>query len=183
MLREERLQQILDILAREGSVRVTDLSRRFNVSDMTIHRDLNYLASKGYLRKVHGGAVALQPQSTTEETCPVCYAPVTYRTQVVIHLESGEQQHACCPHCGLHLLARTQGQVSMALVRDFLHFHMLDAQTATYLAGPDLVVCCQPSVLAFATREEAERFQRGFGGQVMTLEEATAFVRGHHHMD
>jgi len=57
MLATERQQLILDLLAERGSVIVTDLVARFDVSEMTIRRDLDLLERKGLLRRVHGGAV------------------------------------------------------------------------------------------------------------------------------
>jgi DeoR/GlpR family transcriptional regulator of sugar metabolism len=58
MLSEERHQIILNILENQGSVLVTDLVSQFDVSEMTIRRDLDVLERKGLLRRVHGGAVS-----------------------------------------------------------------------------------------------------------------------------
>lgn len=54
-----RQARICEILARKGEVGVDDLARRFNASAETIRRDLTVLAEAGRLRKVHGGARAL----------------------------------------------------------------------------------------------------------------------------
>ena len=51
-----RRQGIMDVLLEEGAATVDDLSRRFGVSKMTIHRDLDELEGGGLLRKVRGGA-------------------------------------------------------------------------------------------------------------------------------
>lgn len=56
MKREERQQQILKIAAIEGAVDLEQLARHFDVSRMTIHRDLDELDSAGLLRKIRGGA-------------------------------------------------------------------------------------------------------------------------------
>jgi DeoR/GlpR family transcriptional regulator of sugar metabolism len=66
MLAQQRQSAILDLVRRHGGVRVSDLVREFNVSDMTIRRDLESLASRGLLAKVHGGATTLAPGSTDE---------------------------------------------------------------------------------------------------------------------
>jgi len=58
MLSEERHQIILNILENQGSLLVTDLVSQFDVSEMTIRRDLDVLERKGLLRRVHGGAVS-----------------------------------------------------------------------------------------------------------------------------
>ncbi len=57
MLIHERQQAILDLINAHGAVEVTDLVGRFNVSEMTIRRDLDILEHKSLLRRVHGGAV------------------------------------------------------------------------------------------------------------------------------
>lgn len=66
MLAQQRQSAILDLVRRHGGVRVSDLVREFSVSDMTIRRDLESLASRGLLSKVHGGATTLAPGSTDE---------------------------------------------------------------------------------------------------------------------
>jgi|TARA_R110001583_G_scaffold45152_3_gene142620 DeoR/GlpR family transcriptional regulator of sugar metabolism len=56
MKRDERRQQIVDLLVESGVVDVEELATRFAVSKMTIHRDLDELEVAGLLRKVRGGA-------------------------------------------------------------------------------------------------------------------------------
>ena len=66
MLAQQRQALILDEVRRTGGVRVSDLTRQLGVSDMTIRRDLESLAERGLLSKVHGGATALTEHSTHE---------------------------------------------------------------------------------------------------------------------
>jgi DeoR/GlpR family transcriptional regulator of sugar metabolism len=58
MLSEERRRAILDLLDTKGTVSVTELRSRFDVSEMTIRRDLDDLDNRGLLQRVHGGAVS-----------------------------------------------------------------------------------------------------------------------------
>ena len=53
----ERKRYILDELQRNGSVVITDLAERIQVSPMTIRRDLNAMAEDGMVTLEHGGAV------------------------------------------------------------------------------------------------------------------------------
>lgn len=53
----ERQMNIAEIIEKVGSVRVTYLSKKYNVSDETIRRDLEKLEDVGILKRVHGGAV------------------------------------------------------------------------------------------------------------------------------
>jgi len=57
VLSEERRQAILQLLDTRGNVTVAELGAQFEVSEMTIRRDLDDLECKGLLRRVHGGAV------------------------------------------------------------------------------------------------------------------------------
>jgi DeoR/GlpR family transcriptional regulator of sugar metabolism len=57
----ERRDRILDLLQEEGKVVALDVARRLNVSIDTIRRDLEYLASTGSIRRVHGGALPTAP--------------------------------------------------------------------------------------------------------------------------
>ncbi|MBN9671616.1 DeoR/GlpR family DNA-binding transcription regulator [Roseibium aggregatum] len=57
---QARLAAILDRLNQGGSVSVTEIAEEFQVSDMTVRRDLAELEAQGLLERVHGGAVSLQ---------------------------------------------------------------------------------------------------------------------------
>ncbi|MCX4781971.1 DeoR/GlpR family DNA-binding transcription regulator [Streptomyces sp. NBC_01264] len=58
-VREARRRHIRDSLATDGFLRASDLADEYGVSLMTIHRDLDFLQSQGWLRKVRGGATGL----------------------------------------------------------------------------------------------------------------------------
>jgi DeoR/GlpR family transcriptional regulator of sugar metabolism len=57
VLAQQRQARILDVVRRQGGVRVSDLVVEFGVSDMTIRRDLDALAERNLVAKVHGGAI------------------------------------------------------------------------------------------------------------------------------
>src|SRR3954470_886694 len=63
----ERRDTIKEMLLAQDSVTVRDLAERFDVSAMTIHRDLDALEAIGVLRKVRGGATA-QPTALYESS-------------------------------------------------------------------------------------------------------------------
>jgi DeoR family transcriptional regulator of aga operon len=54
---------ILELLAERGKVGVSELSRLFNTSGVTIRNDLNDLHRQGLLLRAHGGAVKMEPVS------------------------------------------------------------------------------------------------------------------------
>ncbi|MEW6028981.1 MAG: DeoR family transcriptional regulator [Chloroflexota bacterium] len=170
---QQREKQILEYLEQEGSVAIQELATRLAVSPMTVHRDLNRLMAAGRVQKTHGGAKLITSPDMETDKCAMCGKTVLERTAFVINQENGKRQRACCPHCGLMLQKKTEG---VTFTSDFLHNHMLSASQATYLIQSDLTVCCAPSVLSFGSRQEAEKFQKGFGGYLVDMARAVEFL-------
>lgn len=56
---EARQNAITDAVMAAGTIRIADLAERFEISTMTVHRDLDELESRGLLRKNRGEASAL----------------------------------------------------------------------------------------------------------------------------
>src|SRR5215472_15763099 len=54
---ELRRAQILAYVNARDFVRVTDLSSRFRVSEVTVRADLDVLAERGDIRRIRGGAM------------------------------------------------------------------------------------------------------------------------------
>ena len=57
---ETRKRIIYDLLTRKGSVTIVELARDLGVTDMTVRRDIAAMEKEGSLRRVHGGAVAIE---------------------------------------------------------------------------------------------------------------------------
>lgn len=57
----DRSQEILQELLRTGEVAVDELAKHLNVSPSTIRRSLHALEQQGLLRRIHGGAVTVEP--------------------------------------------------------------------------------------------------------------------------
>ena len=66
MFAEERQLLIAALVATEGRVTVTDLAARFTITAETVRRDLDTLEAARQLRRVHGGAVAIDRLSLSE---------------------------------------------------------------------------------------------------------------------
>lgn len=65
VLAKQRQEHIVQAVRERGAARVTELTELLGVSDMTIRRDLEALAARGLIEKVHGGATV--PGRSTEE--------------------------------------------------------------------------------------------------------------------
>ncbi len=65
MLTAERRRSIMQILQRDGKVLASELSKTMHVSEDTIRRDLNELATADMLLRVHGGALPRSPATAS----------------------------------------------------------------------------------------------------------------------
>jgi hypothetical protein len=120
--------------------------------------------------------------------CHFCQMLVPEETRTVVEVD-GARRLACDPRCVLTHERQTGRQVRFVESTDFDTRRPLDPAHAWYVSGSDIAPDasamrmrpspettadlhwhrCLPSVLAFATREAAERFQRAHGGRVETL--------------
>lgn len=58
-----RQVKVLEQINQKGLIRVSELAEAFNVSEMTIRRDLTELETNGLIRRTHGGAVSARGRS------------------------------------------------------------------------------------------------------------------------
>ncbi len=177
-----RQDLILSWLAESASLSIDELVSRLGVSIMTVHRDLDQLVKAGQVEKVHGGVIRAESRPRNNramQRCYLCDSPISERTQVIIQPAQGDPIYACCPHCGLLLLADSIQPISI-LAKEFIYGRMVNARTAAYLVNSDITLCCQPSYLCFASTQDAIKFQKGFSGQIMTFDEARLALTAEH---
>ena len=56
---EQRRESIVAEIHKSGKVRVSELSEQYEISEVSIRKDLEALEAEGHLKRVHGGAVGL----------------------------------------------------------------------------------------------------------------------------
>ncbi len=61
---QDRRNSILQILKEQGSVRNSDLSHKFNCSEVTIRNDIREMNEAGVLTRTRGGAITISPKTT-----------------------------------------------------------------------------------------------------------------------
>ncbi len=76
-----RRETIVELLRGQQRVHVRDLARQFDVSEMTIRRDLDELAQKGFLVRTYGGGKATAKLHFVENGLPE-YSPSAHKTAI-----------------------------------------------------------------------------------------------------
>lgn len=96
MLVAERQQKIVDTVNERKSIRVTELSQIFSVTEETIRRDLEKLESEKKLSRSHGGAISINPSDSLE--IPYTQREITnveeknqIALEAVKHVEEGDK--------------------------------------------------------------------------------------------
>ncbi len=168
----DRQQQLLEWLRVQHALSLAEIEARFSISVATAYRDMRALVQAGLAQKTSDG-LKLPPVPgllRPEGQCFYCGSALNERTTFLVQLVDGNQRSACCAHCGL--LVMDEPGVLSALAGDFLFGRMVNVRQAFFVLGSRVNLCCAPSVLCFASEEDARSFQRGFGGQVCLLGEA-----------
>lgn len=186
MKSSERRRELLEWLEQAGNLSLAEIVGRFGVSKMTAHRDLEILEQRNALKRIHGGAVAIDAKGASatgassdplSEGCLICSRPSNPHLQFSLTLQSGDQKTACCPHCGVYACLVLGAQVGEAHTADYLTGRSHPVSESFFVLGSAAVPCCQPSMLTFDSEEMAQRFQTGFGGVLGGFEFAVNFLK------
>ncbi len=118
--------------------------------------------------------------------CQVCGRPIHGQVFYRVSLADGSTRDVCCPRCGLRFQAGRSDVVGVQ-VTDFNSGQLIDASRAFFVESSRVMLCCSdnkfqrdrsggqyalqwdrcmPSLVSFATLEEAELFSRQKGGVV-----------------
>jgi hypothetical protein len=134
--------------------------------------------------------VLLTGCSQSPRRCPACEREECKGLAFRVTLENGKAVETCCPRCGLHYLASTKQQAKALQATDIVSGRRVDATKAVYVEGSDVSHCtpmevrrdaygccyykgfdrCSPSLIAFASEESAQTFQKQHGGKLVAFE-------------
>ena len=130
--------------------------------------------------------------------CNICNRPIHPGMSFLVQTD-GHTERACCPRCGMHYALNHPGRDQRLWATDINSGKMIPAETAYYDEGGNINYCaahgeavqrqpqgvsvrdydrCLPTLVAFATRAEAETYQREHGGRVLNYAEALQSVKG-----
>jgi DeoR/GlpR family transcriptional regulator of sugar metabolism len=179
MLPIERRNQIRKLIQEKQSIKISELSKLFSVSEMTIHRDLKPLIAEELIVKTFGG-VALNNQHQNnkhDQACAFCHQAINNKLEYRLMLTDNTNEVTCCAHCGLLRHRQLGSKVSQAICLDFLRQTTISALLAWYVFDTSLDIgCCQPQVLTFEEKEHANQFITGFGGEIYPFSKAIEVI-------
>ncbi len=139
------------------------------------------------------GAAILRYEATRRSShpCQVCTRPIHEGTGYRLALAKGSES-ACCPRCGIHFVLQHPGVVQAAFATDFFSGTEIPAASAYYVEGGDEEHCasvqplvrkeqvgsaslafdrCLPTVVAFASDSDAQKYHSEHGGKVLSYTE------------
>jgi hypothetical protein len=93
-------------------------------------------------------------------------------TKYVVRTTEGEEFFTCGVQCGLTLHLRLKEKFKSAMATDLLSNRSFDAQKGFFVYKSTVITDMAPGFIAFVTKTNAEKFQKGFGGKVFTYQEA-----------
>ena len=108
------------------------------------------------------------------ERCIVCGMDVSKypHTRYVVETTEGKKYPTCGVQCGLTLHLRFKDKWKSATAADLLSNRPFDVKKGFYVYKSSVITDMAPGFIAFKRRTDAEKFAKGFGGQVVTYEEA-----------
>lgn len=177
MLPIERQNRIKALVMNRHNMKISELSKELQVSEMTIHRDLKPLIKSGIIIKTFGGISLIANEQTEVDgtnSCVFCSRTVDNRQAYRLILANNHIEVTCCAHCGLLRQQQLGDDVIQVLCHDFLKQTTISATSAWFVMNTSIHMgCCQPQVLTFQWKEHADKFVKGFGGNVYPFQEAT----------
>jgi DeoR/GlpR family transcriptional regulator of sugar metabolism len=138
---EERRNEILKELDRKGRVKVTDLSKEFGCSEVTIRNDIKAMDIEGLLKRTHGGAVKVEKETERKYSAETIYRNVTQKKQIAVVTNSliAGNELAGVGHVELSI-ATPQMEVKKAIMKAAEKVYVL-ADSSKFGGGYLSVIC------------------------------------------
>ncbi len=138
---EERRNEILKELDRKGRVKVTDLSKEFGCSEVTIRNDIKAMDIEGLLKRTHGGAVKVETETERKYSAETIYRNVTQKKRIAVVTNSliAGDELAGVGHVELSI-ATPQMEVKKAIMKAAEKVYVL-ADSGKFGGGYLSVIC------------------------------------------
>ena len=132
--------------------------------------------------------------SRSPRVCAVCQREQCKGMAFRMTLENGKVVETCCPRCAMHYLETNHQKARTMEATDFATGRWLNAADAVYVSDSDVHPCaqmqsmrdpqgccllktydrCSPSLVAFASKDQAATFQKSHGGQMVGFQAVLA---------
>ena len=138
---EERRNEILKELDRKGRVKVTDLSKEFGCSEVTIRNGIKAMDIEGLLKRTHGGAVKVETETERKYSAETIYRNVTQKKRIAVVTNSliAGNELAGVGHVELSI-ATPQMEVKKAIMKAAEKVYVL-ADSSKFGGGYLSVIC------------------------------------------
>lgn len=138
---EERRNEILKELDRKGRVKVTDLSKEFGCSEVTIRNDIKAMDIEGLLKRTHGEAVKVETETERKYSAETIYRNVTQKKRIAVVTNSliAGNELAGVGHVELSI-ATPQMEVKKAIMKAAEKVYVL-ADSSKFGGGYLSVIC------------------------------------------
>lgn len=138
---EERRNEILKELDRKGRVKVTDPSKEFGCSEVTIRNDIKAMDIEGLLKRTHGGAVKVETETERKYSAETIYRNVTQKKRIAVVTNSliAGNELAGVGHVELSI-ATPQMEVKKAIMKAAEKVYVL-ADSSKFGGGYLSVIC------------------------------------------
>ena len=125
---------------------------------------------------------------TEPPACAICHRGVSAQSRAIVEL-AGRRAEVCCVRCAFTYEEQKQSALRLLDVTDYPTQKAMKPEDAWYVVGSRVVLCvghdhhmdeqkqplervfdrCEPSIYAFASREDAEAFSNENGGTLRRL--------------
>src|SRR5699024_2054828 len=122
MLPIERKKQIRDLISTKKTLRINELSEQFNVSEMTIYRDIKPLIEEGIISRTPGGISLTkksQQPSHDQNNCIYCHKPNQSKLNYRLILSKDNIEAAGGDDCRLLRHRQSSEELFHAICHDY----------------------------------------------------------------
>ncbi len=119
------------------------------------------------------GLLVIAMTAAAAEKCPLC-STEPKGALFLVTLDDGKQIAYGCLGCAFTDL--DPAKLAKAQTADFMSRSLIEARKAFYVKDTSYGECCF-NILAFASKQHAINFAKGFGGEVLTFDQVMKTLR------
>ena len=112
--------------------------------------------------------------SAEREACLLCgmYLPEYTHVKYTVFDTEGRSYVTCGVQCGLILTLNLKDKFQSATMTDLFSHKTIASEKGWYVFKSSVITDMSPGLLGFARKSQAEKFIKGFGGELLTYQQA-----------